>query len=229
MKSILVALVTFISVHSYSQSKVDYLQQNRFDLTESNFDFPQRDFNIIGFGAYHGSAKTEAVEYKFLNSLAKNGIIEYYLPETDFNLGHFFNKYLQTGDTLLLKDLVFNYGARVPQERSIETYEKWKGIKNLNDKLPRKNRFSVVGIDQIVTYKYTAKHLLELLNSDKIQNDAVQELEQMIALDTTDYSPYYDSYSKSIMKAFVASYEANTALFSKSVNDEFALIILSKT
>ncbi|MGO4918927.1 hypothetical protein [Maribacter spongiicola] len=223
MKSILVALVTIISLHSYSQSKVDYLEQNRFDLTESNFDFPQKDFSIIGFGAYHGSAKTEAVELTLLNSLTKNGIIEYYLPETDFSLGYFFNKYLQMGDTLLLKDLVFNYGARVPQERSIETYKKWKGIKNLNDKLPRKNRFSVVGIDQIVTYKYTAKHLLELLNSDKIQNDAVQELEQMVALDTTDYSPYYDSYSKSIMKAFVASYEANTALFSKSVNDEFAV------
>ncbi|WP_424000421.1 hypothetical protein [Maribacter sp. IgM3_T14_3] len=220
MKSILVALVTIISLHS--QSKVDYLEQNRFDLTKSNFDFPQKDFSIIGFGAYHGSVKTEAAEHNLLNSLTKSGAIEYYLPETDFSLGHFLNQYLQTGDTLLLKDLVINYGARVPQERSIETYEKWKGIKNLNDKLPRKNRFSVLGIDQIVTYKYTAKHLLELLNSDKIQDNAVQQLEQMVALDTTDYSPYYDSYSKSIMKAFVASYETNTALFSKSVIDEFA-------
>ncbi|TDT45476.1 hypothetical protein CLV90_2564 [Maribacter spongiicola] len=222
MKRLFTVLFTLLSLHSYSQSKVDYLENNRFDMTGPNFDFPQKDFNIIGFGAYHGSVKTEAVEHALLTSLTKVDAIQYYLPETDFSLGHYFNTYLQTGDTLLLKDLVINYGARVPQERSIETYEKWKGIKDLNDKLPRKNRFSVVGIDQVVTYKYTARHLLELLNSDKIQDNAVQQLEQMVALDTTDYSPYYDSYSKSIMKAFVESYEANTALFSKSVIDKFA-------
>ena len=108
MKSILAVLVTVISLHSYSQTKIDYLENNRFDMTESNFDFPQKKFNINGFGAYHGSVKTEAVEHALLTSLTKAGAIEYYLPETDFSLGHFLNKYLQTGDTLLLKDLVIN-------------------------------------------------------------------------------------------------------------------------
>ncbi len=191
-------------------------------MTEPNFDFPQKDFNIIGFGAYHGSVKTEAVEHALLTSLTKAGAIQYYLPETDFSLGHFFNTYLQTGDTLLLKDLVSNYGARVPQERSIETYEKWKSIKHLNDKLPEKDRLIVVGVDQLVTYKYTSKYLLELIPTNTFKDTAVRNLEQMVALDTTDYSPYYNSYSKGVMKAFVAFYETNAAMYSKSIKDTFA-------
>ncbi|WP_324026827.1 hypothetical protein QSV08_04095 [Maribacter sp. BPC-D8] len=222
MKNILVVLVAVISLHSYSQTKIDYLENNRFDMTESNFNFPQKNFNIIGFGAYHGSVKTETAEHALLTSLTKAGAVEYYLPETDFSLGHFFNTYLQTGDTLLLKDLVSNYGARVPQEQSIETYEKWKSIKNLNDKLPEKDKLTVVGIDQLVTYKYTSKHLLELIPTNTIKDTAVRNLEQMVALDTTDYSPYYDSYSKSVLKALVASYEANTETYSKSIKDTFA-------
>lgn len=191
-------------------------------MAESNFDFPQKDFNIIGFGAYHGSVKTEVIEHALLTSLTKAGAIQYYLPETDFSLGHFFNTYLQTGDTLLLKDLVSNYGARVPQERSIETYEKWKSIKYLNDKLPEKDKLIVVGIDQLVTYKYTSRHLLELIPTNTIKDTAVRNLEQMVALDTTDYSPYYNSYSKGVMKALVASYESNAAIFSMPIKDTLA-------
>ncbi|MEP2280936.1 hypothetical protein, partial [Maribacter sp.] len=222
MKRIFTAIFTLVSIYNYAQSKAEYLKNNRIDITNREFKFPQQDFNIIGFGAYHGSAKTETVEHSLLTSLTKEGIIEYYLPETDFSLGQFFNTYLQTGDTLLLKDLVSYYGMRVPQERSIETYQKWKDLKILNDCLPKEDKLTVIGIDQLVTYKYTAKHILELLNTDHIKHPAVKKLEQMVTLDTTDYSPYYHSYSKGVMKAFVASYESNAETYSKSIKDTFA-------
>ena len=80
---LLTSLTTFLS---FGQSKSDYLQNNRFDLASKEFDFPQKDFKILGFGAYHGSAKTEEVEYLLIKSLTKEGTINYYLPETDFNL-----------------------------------------------------------------------------------------------------------------------------------------------
>ncbi|MEP2237677.1 MAG: hypothetical protein ABJI22_04890, partial [Maribacter sp.] len=156
-----------------------------------------------------------------LTSLTKDGIIEYYLPETDFSLGHFFNTYLQTGDTLLLKDLVSNYGMRVPQERSVETYQKWKNLKILNDQLPKEDKLTVIGIDQLVTYKYTAKHILELLNTDHLKHPAVKKIEQMVALDTTDYSPYYNSYSKGVMKAFVTYYETNSSVILNSMKNSY--------
>ena len=191
MKMLLLFLLAFITLQANSQNKTAYLEKNRFDLNASNFRFPQSDFKIIGFGAYHGSAKTEKVEYALLKSLTKDGTIKYYLPETDFSIAHYFNQYLNTGDSLLLKDLVYNYGARVPQEKSIETYEKWKKIKLLNDKLQEKDKLTVVGIDLLVTYQYTSKHLLELIDYNQNPNKYLQEIVNMVKLDTTDFSPNY--------------------------------------
>jgi len=221
MRKTFVFLLSFVILQSCTQTKTDYLEKNRFDLTSSEFDFPQKDFKIIGFGAYHGSAKTEQVEYNLLKSLTKDGTIKYYLPETDFSIGHFFNQYLKTGDTLLLKDLVYHYGTRVPQEKSIETYEKWKKIKKINDKLSEKSKLTVVGIDLLVTYKYTSKHLLKIIDFKQNQEKSLQELVNMVKLDTTDFSPNYDSYSKRILRNFVEDYEKNPKEFEKSINDKF--------
>lgn len=221
MKEICIILLAFVSLQTYSQTKIKYLENNRFDLTSSEFDFPQKDFKIIGFGAYHGSAKTEETEHALLQSLTKNGTIKYYLPETDFSIGHYFNQYLKTGDTLLLRDLVEHYGLRVPQERSIETYKKWIEIKNLNDNLTKDNRLTVVGIDYMVSYKYTSLHLLEVTDYKKNKEKSLKEVANMVKIDTTDFSPYYDSYSKNILKTFVNDYEKNPSKFENDINDKF--------
>ncbi|WP_299890949.1 hypothetical protein [uncultured Lacinutrix sp.] len=209
MKNIFFISVFLLSCLLSAQSKKDYLTKNRFNLESSNFNFPEKNFKIIGFGAYHGSVKTEIVEHKLLKSLTKDGIIKYYLPETDFSLGHYFNKFLKTGDTTLLKDLVIHSGTRVPQERTIETFNKWKTLKALNDTLKEANKLKVVGIDLLVTYKYTIKHLLELVESKDKFKSPLNSLKQIIELDTTDYSIRYESYSKKTLKAFVNDYEKN--------------------
>lgn len=221
MKKIFTILLAFVLLQSYSQSKTEYLKTNRFDLNSTEFDFPQKDFNIIGFGAYHGSVKTEQTEYTLLKSLTKKGTIKYYLPETDFSIGHFFNQYLKTGDTLLLKDLVNHYGIRVPQEKSIETYKKWKKIKKLNDSLSEKNKLTVVGIDLLVSYKYTCKHLLEIIDFKQNQEQSLQDIVNMVTLDTTDFSPYYESFSKKILKEFVNDYEKNPSKLERIIENKF--------
>ncbi|MGO3183467.1 MAG: hypothetical protein ACTIJ9_11620 [Aequorivita sp.] len=221
MKKIYILLLVLLPLQTYSQTKIEYLENNRFDLTSSEVDFPQKDFKIIGFGAYHGSAKTEETEHALLKSLTKNGTIKYYLPETDFSIGHYFNQYLKTGDTLLLKDLVTHYGIRVPQEQSIETYKKWKEIKKLNDNLPQENRLTVVGIDYMVSYKYTSKHLLKVIDFKKNKENSLREIANMVETDTTDFSPYYDSYSKNILKSFMTDYEKNPSKFESHINDKF--------
>ncbi|TYB75868.1 hypothetical protein [Bizionia myxarmorum] len=221
MKNIFIILLTFLSVHSYSQNKLKYLENNRFDLTSSKFDFPQKDFKIIGFGAYHGSSKTEQTEHVLLKSLTKNGTVKFYLPETDFSIAHYFNKYLKTGDTLLLKDLVQHYGIRVPQEKSVQTYNKWKEIKSLNNSLTNDKKLTVVGIDKIVSYKYTSKHLLEIINFKSNQEESLNKILKMVKTDTTDFSPYYESFSKGVLKNFVLDYEKNPSKFNNDINNKF--------
>ena len=76
MKTLFIFIFSFVILQSYSQTKTDYLEDNRFDLTSSEFDFPQKNFNIIGFGAYHGSAKTENTEIKLIKSLINDNLIK---------------------------------------------------------------------------------------------------------------------------------------------------------
>jgi hypothetical protein len=215
MKVKIKTLVLFIvSIQlAFSQSKSEYLKNNRLDLLKSNFEFPQKDFKIIGFGAYHGSQETEKAEIILLENLINKNKVRYYLPETDLGIAYYLNQYLKTGDTILLIDLVKNYGNRVPQEKSIETYNKWKEIKKVNDKQPANNKIQVVGIDLIVSYKYTSKLLIELLKIEKGKYKSFDNLSEMVNIDTTDFSTNYNSYSKNILKNFITDYENDKTYF----------------
>ncbi|MGC1631323.1 MAG: hypothetical protein WA749_04340, partial [Gelidibacter sp.] len=188
MKILFNFLVFLISISVFSQDKLEYLKKNRFDISNKNFTFPQANFNIIGFGAYHGSQKTEDTELNILKSILKKTSIKYYLPETDFSIAHYFNVYLKTGDTILLKDLATQYGARVPQERTIEVYNKWKKLKKINDNLPQKEKIQIAGIDLQVNYKYVSKHILEIVKNQNNQLPILSEINEMVKTDSTSYS-----------------------------------------
>ncbi|MCH2195040.1 hypothetical protein [Kordia sp.] len=220
MKTYIFLFTLVFSIFSIGQTKQEYLQKNRHDLHKKTFQFPQKGFKILGFGAYHGSVKTEDTELNLLSSLHRSQTISYYLPETDYSIGHYFDQFLQTGDTILLKVLIIHYGTNVPQERSISMYKKWKRLKEMNDELPKNKKMKVVGIDILTTYKYPSKHLIDLLDRKLIQSEALTELQQMVKLDTTDYSPRYNSYAKGVLKRFVADVETKSETYQKAVKDK---------
>lgn len=225
--SILIVLIQSLLFYGQDNAKINYLKENRFDLNSKNFKFPQKDFNIIGFGAYHGSQKTEAVEMDLLTTLVKDKLIKYYLPETDFSIAHYFDQYLKTGDTILLKDLVTHSGIRVKQERTIEMYEKWKKLKQLNDQLPKNDKLKILGIDYQINYKYTSRHILELVNDPKEQFLPIQEIKNMVALDTTSYARGELSYACKILKTLVTDFEANKGKYKEKITnvDDFEHLI----
>jgi len=218
MKNCLTLLITFYCSFLIGQEKQLYLSRNKHDLTKS-FIFPQKDVKLIGFGAYHGAAKTEVAEIALVSSLIKNNNLRYYIAETDIAIAHFLNEYLASGDEALLKDLIIHYGVRVPQERTIEVFEKWKALKKINDQLPADKKLTVLGPDPIVTYKYTYKYLLSLITNTKEWKPA-QELQNTVTMDTTDFSPYYESYSKSQMVKFIADFEENKAFYFPYISDK---------
>lgn len=223
----IVLIVTLAIVQSCSVTKSTYLKKHSYDLALSDFDFPQDDFNIIGFGAYHGSQKTENAELALIRSLTKIKKIKYYLPETDFSIAHYFNKYLQNGDTVLLKELVTVYGIRIPQERTIEVYEKWKNLKILNDQLSEKDKLKVVGIDLQVNYKFVSKHILELIDGPTDNLKPIQEIRRMVKTDTTSYQLGDLSYAYKVLKKFTDDYENNKSIYLKYITNkqEFEHII----
>jgi len=223
MKTLFIFIFSFVILQSYSQTKTDYLEDNRFDLTSSEFDFPQKNFNIIGFGAYHGSAKTENTEIKLIKSLINDNLIKYYLPETDYSIAYFFNKFLKNGDTSLLRDLVIHYGVRVPQERTIEVYNKWKQLKDINDKLPQDEKIEIIGIDYQVNYRYTSRHILDLVDNFDNKLFHVKQIENMVKTDTTSYATGSLNYAGKILKNFADDYEINKNDYKGRINDSISL------
>jgi len=220
MNKLILVFIYVISAQIFAQSKEEYLKENRFDLRSEQFHFPESSFKIIGFGAYHGSAKTEAAEEALLYDLVKENKVNYYLPETDFSTAYYFNRYLENGDVSLLKDLVYFYGCRVPQERSVEVYEKWKRLKLFNDTQSKDNKLQVVGIDEIANYKYSIKHILEQLDVQEAILPSVKGLREINGKTTIDFSAYYESEAMICLKAFVNAYEENTMEFNKHIKDK---------
>ncbi len=216
MKYCVTCLLFFSWIFAYGQDKQAYLNKNKWDL-EKQFVFEPGNAKLIGFGAYHGGAKTEDAEITLVTALCKKGL-RYYVAETDMAIAHFFNEYLKSGDEALLKELVTEYGTRVPQERTIEVYEKWKKLKKINDELPENSKLTVLGPDPVVTYKYTYKLLLALIK-DTSQWDYAKQLENTVAADLTDYSPYYESFSKKQLAGFIADFEANEIKYSHRITD----------
>jgi len=221
----MVSRVLFIVCFFYFQfafsqeSKQDYLSKNKFDLNKLP-EFPQAGIKIIGFGAYHGSAKTDEAELLLLQAVLKNNNVRFYFPETDYSIAYYFNEYLQNGDEKLLKDLIITYGTRVPQERSVEAFKKWKNLKVINDRLPTDKKIKVLGADPIVTYKYTCRHLLLLADAEANQWKKLSELKGMVEKDTANYSPYKESYSKKMLREFVVDYELNTKSYERFIKNQ---------
>jgi hypothetical protein len=55
--------------------------------------------------------------------------------------------------------------------------------------------------------------LVNLFQDAKGKYQSYDDLVEMITIDSTDYSPNYDSYSKNLLKTFLAEYENNKAYF----------------
>ncbi len=225
MKRLFFILVFCSIYNSIAQNKESYLTKNRFDLNSKKFIFPQKNFKIIGFGAYHGSAKTEDVELKLLTSITKNNTLKFYFHEVDNSTAYFYNKYLKTGDTLLLKKLIIHNGFHVTQERTIEMYKKWKNFKRLNDKLP--NKIKILGLEWIRNYRFVTKHLLDLVDNKDKKNIPLNEIENMVRLDTTSYALGNLSYAYKKIKSFVTDYENKKEFYAKKITylDEFNHLI----
>ena len=165
-------------------------------------------------GALHGSAKTEEVELMLIKDLVYNHGVKFYFPETDFSTANHFQKYIESGDQVLLKDLIHEYGTRVPQERSIEVLEKWKLIRDLF----RENDVQVLGIDKIASYKYSVKELLSLIEEGK-QWSYKDSLEVLLAKDRLDWQAYYPSKVRSVLVDFIEDYENNEAEYKRLIGD----------
>lgn len=216
MNKILILLFSISTILTFGQSKKEYLKSNRFDLTSTEFEFPQKDFNIIGFGAYHGSAKTYDAEIMLIQNLKKQNLIDYYIPETNYSQAFFFQQYLETGNEELLKELTLAFQTIVNQEGTIETFEHWRKLRELNQTYPE-NPIKVLGFDAIAEYEFPIKHILLL--TDKVQNWKLKkELQTKFENKNINFSTR-DTVTTKLLKNFINDYEKNKSVYSIQISD----------
>lgn len=220
MKKETLLLFLLLPLLCISQNKKKYLQTNRYDLTSPNFNFPEKKFKVVGFGAYHGSAKTYDAELNLIKSLIKQGNFKYYIPETNYSQAYFFDLFLKNGDTNLLKELVYGFESIVMQEGTIETYQHWKNLKKINDNLSIQNKIAIVGLDVINEYKFPIMHLLKLVDRAKADTwSHLDKLHHIISSDTSEYYSYKDNYCKKTLKSFINDYKVNTSKYTSCIMD----------
>jgi|SaaInl1SG_22_DNA_1037389.scaffolds.fasta_scaffold03533_3 hypothetical protein len=165
MKIKLTLFLVFLGQLIFAQNRIDYLVQNRVDLRTEIPNITETDFNIIGFGALHGSSKPYEAELSLVKSLIEKDMLDYYIIEANFSQAFFIQKYLETGDEKLLNELTYAFQTMVSQEGTIQTYNDWKNIREILKKHPGKS-IQVIGCDVVNEYLFPIKHILLLSNDD---------------------------------------------------------------
>lgn len=220
MKYLFTLIILALSITAHSRSKSKYLKLNRYDMESIDFHFPKTDFNIIGFGAYHGSAKTYDAEIRLLYSLKKQNALDYYIPETNFSQAYFFQRYLETGDEELLKELVLAFQTIVSQEGTIETFEHWKNLRQLSLSYAH-HPIKVMGIDVINEYKFPIKHILLL--TENIPNWELRNDLEKISLTNDSNFSIQNKKTTELLKDFICEYEENKSSYTQHIGDTISL------
>jgi hypothetical protein len=78
----------------------------------------------------------------------------------------------------------------------------------------------VVGVDIILSYKYSVKHILEILQDEGKQCTAVKILKKALDDPDTDFISYQESSGKLLVKAFVADVDARPEAYNNVIKDE---------
>lgn len=219
MKKALILFLIFLAIILNGQSKLDFLKENRFDINNPYFEFPQDNFKVIGFGAIHGSSKTYDAELNLIKGILKKNTIDFYVSETNFSQAYYFQKYLETGDENLLRELVLEFQAIVSQEGSIETFNHWKNLKKLNDETTS-NKIKVLGFDVVNEYKFPIKHIIYLTKNitDWTERD---KLESYLKDDTTNFGLNNENLEKDL-KLFIESFNKNQSKYESNIEDKFS-------
>ncbi|AWW29149.1 hypothetical protein DN752_02760 [Echinicola strongylocentroti] len=170
----------------------------------------------MGFGAYHGSAKTYEAEILLIKSLKKQGLIDYYIPETSYSQAFFFQQYLETGNEELLRELTLAFQTIVNQEGTVETFEHWKKLRLLNKTYPQ-NPIKVLGFDAIAEYQFPIKHILLLI--DKVQNWKLKTALQTKFDNKEINFSTRNKETTELLKNFISDYEENKSVYSIQISD----------
>ncbi len=135
---------------------VNYLNKNKTVLNQTSDEkgkilFADSTYknDIILLGESHGVADVQSIDKELFLHLNKTAGFRYYIAEMDSLRASKLNNFLcgAEKDTILLKKIVLDIKKRIPQQSSIELYQKWSDIYDYNKTLPDTLKVCVIGVD----------------------------------------------------------------------------------
>lgn len=152
----------FLSGQTSKSGLVDYLELHRHSFEPGKELIPPEEYRLFFFGSVHGTQLTQDVDLRLLQHLVDNQRVRIYLPEVDGCVAYFLNRFLENGDTSLLKEITVWYKEFVPQDASVQFYEKWRAIYQWNQQKPSSERIKVMGAEPLNSEKLALRTLREL-------------------------------------------------------------------
>ena len=125
--------------HSVIYSKKETMK----DL--SIIDNDLKDYEIFLIGENHGVKANVELKMKFLKYFKKKINFKYYICELPFSMTYFLNRYLETGNDALLKD-IYKY-IKGTYAWNKDEYDYWRDLYKYNKTLPRDDKIILIGID----------------------------------------------------------------------------------
>jgi hypothetical protein len=169
-KIILLLILSFLTKSCNSQNAENIY--NGIDLTFSNPYFNKtlaQNQNIYWLGEQHGTKENYNVAFKMVSYLLKNENLDYLIIENSYLTEILLNKYLETGDTIVLNQSIRNYKNVYYSNNELRDY--LIKIQDLYKKTPKNKKFRFVSIDLEQTF-LPSKEYINLFLS---QNEKAKE------------------------------------------------------
>lgn len=136
-----------------SKELADYLSSNHSIINVENdflndlslLDEDAENHKIFLVGENHGVKANRYLRMKFLKYFKVKTNFKYYLCELPYSMTCFLNKYIETGDEIILKDI---YEALKGTDAwNLDEYNHWKDLYEYNKSFSNKDKIIAIGID----------------------------------------------------------------------------------
>lgn len=183
---------------------IDYLKENYSEINTDDdnqlgdlaiLDEDIIDKEIFFTGEIHGIKANSALHMKFLKYFKEKTDFKYYLSEYSYSNAHFFNKFLETGDTNILKAIFKELKGSYTWNK--DSYKFWIDLYEYNNILSKERRIQIVGVDielqPITAYRYW----LDVLPLEKPPVEINKTIDNIInafnKLDQTGFGSIYEA------------------------------------
>lgn len=222
---IILSLGILIFINTTYKHTDQYLKRNHTDLNlddDNNFlglEILSKDIKnkkIILSGEHHNLSENHKVELKLLKYFQKEIGVNYYLAEVGYADSYFLNKYLGSGDEIILKNYFNIYKNQ--KYYTEEQYNFYVNMYKFNQTLPKDKQIKVIGadIESKATYSYIFDVIKDNENITYELKSLMEKLRDFNYNSSTSFTNIFNSLNE-----LTEDIEVNESKYKNLFNDEF--------